>query len=57
MWNREAAREQARALAAEALDGARALAATDTGVRAHLALVAERAVRLGVRPAGGGGSR
>ena len=50
-------RDEARALAAEALDGARALAATDTGVRAHLALVAERAVRLGVRPAGGGGSR
>ncbi len=50
-------RDEARTLAADALDGARALATTDTGVRAHLAVVAERAVRLGVRPAGGGGSR
>ncbi|MHB8797966.1 MAG: protein kinase domain-containing protein [Thermoanaerobaculia bacterium] len=50
-------RDEARALAAEALDGARDLAATDTGVRAHLSLVEARARRLGVRPAGGGGSR
>ena len=47
-------RDEARALAAEALDGARALAATDTGVRAHLSLVEARARSLGVRPAGGG---
>lgn len=48
-------KDEARALAAEALDGARDLAATDTGVRAHLGLVAERARTLGVRPSAGGG--
>ncbi|MDX9734994.1 MAG: protein kinase [Thermoanaerobaculia bacterium] len=47
-------RDEARVLATEALDGARDLAATDTGVRAHLSLVAERARKLGFRPAGGG---
>ncbi len=50
-------RDEARAQAAEALDGARDLAAADTGVRAHLSLVEARARRLGVRLAGGGGSR
>ncbi len=50
-------RDEARALAADALDGARSLGATDTGVRAHLSLVEARARRLGVRPAGEGGSR
>ncbi|MHB1046075.1 MAG: serine/threonine-protein kinase [Thermoanaerobaculia bacterium] len=49
--------DEARALAAEALDGARALAATDTGVRAHLSLVEARARRLGVRPSAGGAPR
>ncbi|HMM36921.1 MAG TPA: hypothetical protein PKA62_19625, partial [Thermoanaerobaculia bacterium] len=47
-------KDEARALAAEALDGARDLAATDTGVRAHLSVVEARARSLGVRPAGGG---
>ncbi len=48
---------EARALAAEALSGARALAASDTGVRVHLDLVVERARRLGVRPAAAAGRR
>ncbi|HRY44725.1 MAG TPA: serine/threonine-protein kinase [Thermoanaerobaculia bacterium] len=47
-------KDEARALAAEALDGARDLAATDTGVRAHLSVVEARARSLGVRPAGEG---
>jgi len=50
-------RGEARVLAAEALDGARVLAARDTGARAHLSLVAERARALGVRSAGAGGRR
>lgn len=48
---------EARELAAEALSGARTLAASDTGVRAHLGLVTERARALGVSSAGAAGRR
>lgn len=48
---------EAKELAAEALSGARTLAASDTGVRAHLDLVVERARRLGVSSAAAAGRR
>ncbi len=50
-------RDEAREAAAEALAGARTLAAIEVGVRAHLGLVAERAKRLGVSPAAAAGRR
>jgi tRNA A-37 threonylcarbamoyl transferase component Bud32 len=49
--------EEAAALAAGALHETRRLAVTEVEARAHLGLVAERAKRLGVSSAGGGGRR
>ena len=46
-------RDEARALATSALEGCRRGAATDTVLRAHLDLVAERARKLGVTAAAG----
>jgi hypothetical protein len=48
---------EARELATEAVSGGRTLAVSDTGVRAHLGLVTERARALGVSSAAAAGRR
>ena len=50
-------KDEARSLAAAALDGCRRGAATDTVLRSHLDLVAERARKLGVGPPVAAGAR